>query len=243
MKKRLVPGVVLLSLVAGPGCGDDKVTGPEPLPYREPTSPSNVVANLATAYQLRNVDEYAKLLAPEFIFKFQPVDAQEIAKEFWTRDEDIAGTGALFGATVVTTIAVSLGHGPDVPAEDLELPDDARKIRIDQVMLQVDETTGITWQVYDLQDMFFRLGDATLGENPDHWFLIEWRDIPSTAAPLPAAGSFIGPASSLPSTWGKIKSQYQDSAEAVQPATWGGVKMRYRPRPEPPPSPRRPGAS
>jgi hypothetical protein len=225
MARRLPSAILLgatLLVITGLGCGDDKVTNPKVSPYLEPTSPSNVVANLQLAYQRREIDEYAKLLAPEFIFKFQPVDAQEIAKEFWTRDEDLAGTGALFGAAVVTSIAVSLGHGPDAPADDLELPDDARKIRIDQTFLQVDETTGITWVITDLQDMFFRPGDETLGEDPDHWFLIEWRDIPTAAA---ASGA----AAVRPATWGKLKSQYQPAAEstAIAPVTWGFLKRAF----------------
>jgi hypothetical protein len=169
-----------------------------------------VVNNLEASNVLRDIDQYAKLLAPEFIFKFQPIDAQEIAKEFWTRDEDSLGTNALFNAQIVTSISIDLVHGPAEDANDLELPDNAKKIRINQTFLQVDETTGITWVVSDLQDMFFRPGDELLGEDPTLWFLIEWRDIPSTAAPgirTDPLGAPTVASSERPSSWGALKAR------------------------------------
>ena len=44
---------VATALAGAVGCGDDTVTGPPVRPYLEPTSPSNVVENLAIAYQRR----------------------------------------------------------------------------------------------------------------------------------------------------------------------------------------------
>ena len=109
-----------------------------------------------------------------------------------------------------TTITIDLVHGPSEPANDLELPDNAEKIRINQTFLQVDETSGITWVVSDLQDMFFRPGDATLGEDENLWFLIEWRDIPSTTAPgirTDPLGAESATASRFPSSWGALKAR------------------------------------
>jgi hypothetical protein len=192
--------------IFSPDVDDPKIT----VEYKTQTSPENVVHNLKASYVLRDIDEYAKLLAPEFIFKFQPVDAQEIAKEFWTRDEDSLGTNALFKATIVTSITIDLVHGDAEDANDLELPANAKKIRINQTFLQVDETTGITWVVSDLQDMFFRPGDATLGEDENLWFLIEWRDIPSTAAPgirTDPLGAGSVTSTRLPSSWGAMKAR------------------------------------
>ncbi len=76
-------------------------------------------------------------------------------------------------------------------------------IRINQVQLVVDQTDGITWLVIDTQDMFFRPGNPDLGESPDLWFLIEWRDIPSAAAPR------VSPATEEPATWGLLKTIYE----------------------------------
>lgn len=75
------------------------------------------------------------------------------------------------------------------------------KIEIDQTQLEVDQTDGITWRVTDPQDMFFRPGQTSAGENPDRWFLLEWRDIPD--------GLILhGPAATEPATWGLLKPLY-----------------------------------
>jgi hypothetical protein len=188
----------------------DRRTIVDPWPYRPQTSPENVVYNLQASYLLREIDEYAKLLAPEFIFLDQPVDAQELAERFWTgegdkhlwtRDEDIAGTRALFEATVVASISIDLDHGPAEAAEDMSLPDNTKKIRINQLFLHVDETSGVTWVVTQVQEFFSRPGDPDLGENPDSWFLVAWREIPSATAPS-------SPASVRGTTWADLKVRY-----------------------------------
>jgi hypothetical protein len=197
--------LVAVLLPTGIGCIEDCMDcgfRPPELKPKPQTSPENVVNNLQASYVLRQIEVYAKLLAPEFRFVFQSIDAEEIAQDSWTREEDLAGTDALFEATVVTSIYIDLIHGPAVDAEDPELPADAKKIRINQTLLQVDESTGLTWVASDIQDLFFRPGDPGQGEDPDHWFLIEWRDIPTTSAPrTPTTGEQV-------TTWGKIKSKY-----------------------------------
>jgi hypothetical protein len=185
---------------------------PEPFLQKPQTSPENVVHNLQFVYVHRDIEQYAKLLAPEFRFVFQPIDAQEITQDSWTREEDLAGTRALFEAPVVTSITIDLVHGPAVDADDPELPPGAKEIRINQTFLQVDESTGITWVVSDIQDLFFRSGDATLDEDPDLWFLFDWRDIPSTGAPrTPASGE-------QETTWGKLKSRYIQTSLRLTPS-------------------------
>jgi hypothetical protein len=199
-RRGLLFGPLLVVLLpTGIGC-KDAVTEPVRV---EPGSPVDVINNLQASYVLRDIEQYARLLAPEFRFKFQPLDAQEIAKEFWSREEDLAGTEALFKATVVASISVDLIHGPEEDVEDPEFPTGTKRILINQTFLQVDETTGITWVVSDLQDLFFRPGDETLGEDRDRWFLTEWRDLPSTGAPT------VGITAVLPATWGRLKAAYR----------------------------------
>ena len=70
--------------------------------------------------------------------------------------------------------------------------------------LEVDQTDGITWTSSDQQDMFFRKGEATAGEDTTRWFLFEWRDLESRTGSSPMGR----PVPVLPSTWGKIKTLY-----------------------------------
>src|SRR5262245_41688334 len=105
MKARHLP---LLSLLVLIGCDADAPTPPR-LPgdsaaYHQPTAPESLLANLQTAYKRRNIGHYATLLAPEFVFQFQPVDANQIGTNFWTRDQDSVGTRALLVTTEVSDI-------------------------------------------------------------------------------------------------------------------------------------------
>ena len=115
--------------------------------------------------------------------------------------------GGLFIATAILKI-----ENPATFAEELGMPPGTMKIRIDHTFLEVDEATGIIWQVDgDIQDMFFRRGVSEKGENAAYWFLIEWRDIPGgSTAPrariLESGGEVAVPRVS----WGQIKARYEN---------------------------------
>jgi hypothetical protein len=193
--------------------------------YCAPTAPESLVANLQVSYRRREVQEYAKILAPEFIFKFQPLDAITIGKEFWTRDEDSTGTGELFRAQKVSDIRIDLLLGPVEPANQVGMPADAKKIRILQTDLQVDNF--ITFLVTDQQDMFFRPGRADAGEDTTHWFLIEWRDLPSLSQVQTGGPAEPGAPSAVePTTWGMVKAT--SGYTPNQPSTWGRLKRLFR---------------
>ena len=214
LRRILGPALFLCALV--PAACDDTVVDPgERGTYLEPTSPENLIANLMESYDRKEIEEYAKLLAPEFIFKFQPADLDLIEDEFWTRGQDSTGTAGLFGSPVVGDIRINLVHGPAEATDELSFDPGVMLVRINPTQLEVDQIggskKGITYQVDgDIQDMFFRQGKAELGENPAHWFLVEWRDIPNPAG---AAGTRIGagvrPASVESSTWGQLKAYFK----------------------------------
>jgi hypothetical protein len=82
----------------------------------------------------------------------------------------------------VSTITIQLTHLPAEDPSELGFDDDVKKIRINNVQLEVDQTDGTTLLVTDLQDMYFRPGRELLGEDPERWYLLEWRDLPSAGA-------------------------------------------------------------
>ena len=186
------------------GCGDDPHSeGWPPWSYLEPTSPENLIENLQTAYLAHEIDGYSPLLAPEFVFKVQPVDVA-VFGEFFTRDRDSTGTAALFNSPIVSAIRIDLPHGPATVPTDTAFAAGTMTIRIQPTFLEVDEVGEITWQVDgDIQDLFFRRGNPDDGEAPARWFIIEWRDLPGGRA---AVGSEL---SIVPMTWGRLKSIYR----------------------------------
>jgi hypothetical protein len=188
-KLALAAGVAAITLY---GCifSPSKVPPDKPPnAYREPTSPDSVLENLQVAYRRKEIEPYAKLLAPEFIFKFIPTDVQDLGleKDFWTRDQDSTGTGNLFRTNQVSAIRIELTHLPAYPTNDLSFPPGTMQIHVNQTQLEVDEVSGTTWLVTEQQDMFFRKGLESAGEDTTHWFLMEWHDLDLSggAAPQP----------------------------------------------------------
>ena len=200
----LILGVAVLSLK---GCFNPVIVDPKPLgTYADPTAPESLINNLQVSYRLREIEDYAKILAPEFIFRFRDVDQNTIGKEFWTRDEDSVGTRALFTAPEVAGIRISLVYsGRDTTVNTPGTPLDSIMIRILTTDLQVDQTNDVSWVVTDQQDMFFRSGNPVSGEDSTQWFLYEWRDLPSLAGPHVSPLSKTGPEiQRIDRSWGAV---------------------------------------
>jgi hypothetical protein len=176
------------------------VPPPPPVSYKPQTSPENVVHNLQVSYRQREILEYAKLLAQDFQFIFQTTDPSRPPEGFWARDEDSTGTDALFRAPDVIDIRIDLIHGLAEDPSEVGFDEGVKLIRINQTFLEVDEQIGITWQVTDLQDMFFRPGRAEKGEDASLWYLLEWRDLTRTSDHMSVATEAT--------TWGRLKSKY-----------------------------------
>ena len=196
--------ILLVSITALlTGCDEDVVVPEDKFvsPYASPTAPESLITNLQASYQNREIEHYAEILAPEFIFRFQSIDVDEIGTEFWTRDQNSTGTRALLTTTEVSDIRISLIYGArDTTVNFPGTPLDSLKIRIITTDLQVDQTDGTTWLIQDQQDMYFRKGIEANGEDPTHWWLYEWQDLPTLGSPKVDVAS---------ATWGKLKNRYR----------------------------------
>ncbi len=185
--------------------------------YLPQTSPEYVLENLAASYERHEIEEYAKLLDPTFIFKFQQADIPPgLLREYWNRDEDSTGTGALFNTDEVSSIHVDLGAFTVVDDDRLAEPG-AKRIRLTHVKLEVEQVNGVTLLVQgDIQDMYFRKGRVEAGTDSTKWYLFEWSDLRGEGSLKPAnqaSGHALDLARSSPliepATWGKIKSMFE----------------------------------
>ena len=219
--------VVLLSAfvvglgLAGGGCqgGDDcRVFGKcaDPGEYISPRlQASDVLKNLQLAYKQRNITEYARLLADDFTFCFDPATRPENVPECWDRAADSTATGRLFAAMDVSDIRIVLTYGSDVPVSEPGR-EKWRFIRITDTFLEIDKVpaTGevITFRVDgDVQDFYLRKGRSpadTLAASPTsrEWFLVAWYDrARQYSAQWP---SVSGTATEAVTTWSGIKGAY-----------------------------------
>ncbi len=216
-----------LLAVSGAGCIFSPTTTEPPPPrtqYVEPTSPENQMENLQVAYRRYlsdGIDEYAKILAPEFRFYFQDGDEPNgLGRNYWLRDEDSTGTAALFRSPEVTNIQIDLNYGKATVPNEVDMPDGALKVRVSPTNLTVDDRSGITYEVTgDIQDMFFRKGLVeNAGEDTTAWYLFEWRDIPA------GGGNSAAPDGGL--TLAGRDAPVDGGARTV---TWGALMQRFGP--------------
>jgi hypothetical protein len=203
--------VLLAAAVLPLGCGTDATVplGPRAAEYLEPTSPGNVVHNFIEAYNHKEAGPYAQLLAPEFAFKFQPEDAVEFQRDALTRDLDLAATQGLFTSGTVGGIQLILTAGDPEPVEEAGFPPGTVRVRLGATLLSIRRFDAEWVMEGDLEDLYLRPGDSGNGENPDHWFLIEWRDIPNPASSGPGTSPLADePVPVIGTTWGRIKMEF-----------------------------------
>jgi hypothetical protein len=87
---RLLPAIMLFAL----GCSDNAMQPKvaKPPRYPEATTKEIVIENFLKSFEDRNIDQFAKLLHPDYIWYNQP----GFTPEFYTRSEDIEMTGNMF---------------------------------------------------------------------------------------------------------------------------------------------------
>jgi hypothetical protein len=141
IRKRSWEGVLAFSIAAlvafGVGC-TDTVPPVDGEVYLDQTSPDNVLINLQTSYKFRNIEEYAKLLADDFLFFFDPVTQErEQLPEFWNRFTDSVQTDRLF-------------NSPDLIGTKI-------KLTYDKTPREVNESGREHWVYIDVGDTFLEV--------------------------------------------------------------------------------------
>jgi len=206
---------VLLAAIAAAGCADKVTDSRGRMSYLPRTSPENVAHDLVAAYQNRDPEAYADLLAPEFRFYFQPSAApQDLGRPYWVHDEDSTHTDILFRTPQVNSIWITLTYGPAFVPPELDMGAAGWMKIHAEAHLEVDDVNGVTYVVDgDFQDFYFRKGLLqNAGEDTASWYLVEWHDIESpggNGAGAPTAGpAGVEPAAVRKTSWGSIKAQY-----------------------------------
>jgi hypothetical protein len=83
------------------GCTDDDDRSPTrpPAPlFAEATTPDRLVLNFVSAHGERNIEEYADVLAEDFLYFFAPedVDLSPSNQGYWERLRDVSATARMF---------------------------------------------------------------------------------------------------------------------------------------------------
>ena len=153
--------------------------------YLPQTSEDNVLENFQRAYRTRDATAYARLLAADFQFYFDPIVRNQLGIEFWTRSEDSLRTEQLFDSPEVGRIILNLDWPRGSAMNDGFRPplEGWTKLFITDVFLDVgfapvgQEVT--TFRVEEQQQRFyFRHGRTypPTGPGDTLLYIVEWRD-------------------------------------------------------------------
>jgi hypothetical protein len=212
--RRLGGALLLLALAGGTGCflSETSVTNPRPLPadYVAPTAPESVLVNLAVAHSRRDPAAFTDLLAPEYTFRFAGVDTPVVGRSSLTRSEEIQVSGELLTSSQVAGLSVVLPHGVPIPAADVRFPAGTMLIRVVSPDVEIRMADGTRWIVPNPQEFYFRPGSTENGEDPTHWFLLEWDEDAPISKPGPVR--IPSPEPVRGTGWGQLKMMFWEGA-------------------------------
>ncbi len=180
--------------------------GPWYGPFRQRTSPQNLLYNLRKAYELRDVAEFDSLLDRDFVFFFSEED-QDLGERL-ERSQEIPIHEGMFGPDYIQDLTLSY-HVDDITLdEEKTTPEDSVWMAtLSNVDLYLFGTTpqfpNEDPRVYEMENGRERFWlhrtswtDAYMGE--PIWTIVEWLEVPGWHRPgaLPASDA---------TTWGAVK--------------------------------------
>jgi hypothetical protein len=152
-----------------------------------PSSPANVLANLRTAYEDRDIEDYERLFAEDFTFVFSPASIPEPhdpTPAQWGRNEEFTSTENMFRDELVDRVSLEWVIGVPEHADSVMYGPRAWKVKVDTVNLQVDTRSAagvrLILQVPGTTEMFyFRQEPSRLAsDGRPSWFIFRWEDQP-----------------------------------------------------------------
>jgi hypothetical protein len=188
--KRILGLFLTVSLsVAVLACGHDEETVPETSesPYLPRTSIENVMANLATAYQERNLEEYAKLFDHDrFRYVFPPacVQGPDPLPPFWAWNAEYESAGNMLADTLIEKVELGISFQTPRPVEEADDPPAGATRTTYLTSLDLLLTTrNPDTEEQDIfviqgehQDFFFARDPWETQDGQPVWKVLEWRD-------------------------------------------------------------------
>jgi len=200
-----------LALLALSGCLFSTSSGPplEDAEYVTPDSPAAALANLALAFARKDLETLDGLLASDYAFHYDPYPEGDCTAGVWTREEDLALTASLFSDGTLKRLYLRFATATGAEPATALGQEGWMRIRPDLPWMEVEYSDRGTFVSHgDIEEFFFRPGDPDQGENPEHWYLVEWRDFAGFSAPDATAEDFTPV---LPIRWWVLKCGYQGS--------------------------------
>ncbi len=173
-----------------------------------PDTPDKVIQNLRSAYQQMNIDAYRHILHPNFVFKFQQydIDNLNLPSDHFTREEDLASTENMFSGQIVGEVpAVGSISWPMLEGISVwetsynpEYPNSQR--RLYSFAINITRPGATTLIFHGQQEFYVTSRDSMVDGSPTpYWQLLGQVDLSDTGV-----------------------------ARGTEDATWGVIKWLYR---------------
>lgn len=189
----VAPFLVLLAIafmVAGIGC--TKTVAPVIVDrYKPQTSEKNVLNNLEVAWEEKDIERYAALLADDFQFYFdEATRIKDNLPVYWTRLDDSTNTGKVFASPITRGIQVEHKNMkdpvtvPQVGRETWTMVDVLESYLEVEMDPTPENPEGMTMLVEgSIQHFYFRRGftaadtDTVASKTAKLYYLVEWVDM------------------------------------------------------------------
>jgi hypothetical protein len=216
--RRFAPVLLLLVIAAVSGCHgnwdcfcscDPDLCNPLKLPYVPPTSPENVIKNMAALYINLDVARYDSTLATGYVFRFQPTDITVGQPDSLIRAEEMNFAENLFingageGSPKATRIQLVLEIGSS--GADNRIGHAGWKKYVVQTQLTVTFTSRDWIKVNGPAWLYFRQEP----EGSGRWRLAEWADQPVSSGSAPGRVFTMGAPAASGTTWGQLRKLYR----------------------------------
>jgi len=173
---KVIITLVIITLLAL-ACGEEEgITRPR-IPVTNPVYPADVIENVETSFNQRNIDLLKKCLSPNFVFYFDPRDVGKnppgsmyVIPESWSYTEFWQAAQKMFTKAYSINLSIPTGR-VGTPGEN-ETVYKADNINL-SLLVMIDELNGFIAEGGYCNFEFERY-DSTAGKK--YWRLTAWRD-------------------------------------------------------------------
>ncbi len=146
MKKATIASVAVTLLLLMFACGEEEGVTPRAPDRVEPTTPANVLKNVAISFNQRDVNLLKAMLGPSFVFYFDPRDVGQrppgktyLIPESWSRTEFLQAAKNMFDKAYAINLSIPTGR-VGTPGEN-ETTYRADNISL-SLLVMIDELNG-----------------------------------------------------------------------------------------------------
>ena len=175
MKKVIFASVAVALLALS--CGEEEGVTPRVPDRLEPTTPANVLKNVETSFNQRDINLLKAMLSENFVFYFDPRDvgqyppgSQYVIPESWTRAEFLRAAANMFKKAYSISLSIETDNVGEPRPEETEYY--VENVPAD-LLVMIDELDG--YLAYGASTFEFERYLAEGGGK--HWRLTGWQDL------------------------------------------------------------------